>query len=169
MKRLLSLVVITVLIITVFTACNNTDVESTPTNDSDAPTTEATTNKPTDKPTEPPSNPGTSETTNYIPTDPEALGELLEGMELADVDIVTGGDFLGYGSMGNLECVVAGMLPDPQEDVIFFYCADTDTADYIESYCTKEIASVGENYYTVKRENNIVFFGPAEVWEALSK
>ena len=187
MKRLLAIILISLLIVTTFAACNGTDA------DIDNKSTEASTQKPTEKPTEnpkentvlsgfvefweeftldnsePPSNPGPSETTSFIPTDYDALAEILEDMGLEDVDVVTHSDFLGYEYLGNLECVVGGILPGPEEDVLFFYCADTNTANYAEAYWSEAIASNGQNYYTVKRENNIVFFGPAEVWEDLSK
>ena len=107
----------------------------------------------------------TSKPKKLIPTDPEDVEEILEKIGIEDINIATDGSFLGYGYMGNLECVVEGTLPGPNEEVIFFYCADTATANSIESYFSIEIKSTGEDYYAAKKENKIVFFGPAEVWE----
>lgn len=107
----------------------------------------------------------TTNTTQLIPKDSKTVEEILEKINIENINIATDGDFLGYSYMGNLECVIEGTLPGPQDEVTFFYCADANTAEEIKTYYAMLISSTGEGYYTVKKEDNIVFMGPTEVWE----
>lgn len=167
MKKFTMLLIVAFLLVSVFGACNSapteTDTSTTSPKLSNSDTT-ASTEQNTPNATES-STTDSSETQPLIPTDPEDLAGILKGIGLKDVKMSNCDDFLGYAYMGNLDCVVEGILPGPEEEAIFFYCADTDTAVSINSYFSIEINSTGENYYAVKKENNIVFFGPAEVWE----
>ena len=167
MKKFTMLLIVAFLLVGVLGACNavptETDASTTlpkPSNSDATASTEPNTPSDTEiNATDP------SKTQPIIPTDPEELAGILKGIGLKDVKMSNSDDFLGYAYMGNLDCVVEGILPGPEEEAIFFYCADTDTAVSINSYFSIEINSTGENYYAVKKENNIVFFGPAEVWE----